>query len=322
MAVLEKNNNRAFYEAGHYPNLSNEEYHGSFGYSSTTLKILSEKTKRHMDFLATVNQEEKSCFVKGRLLHSMVLEPHLVDSEFFVIPEGVSKPPGRILSANNPSADSQKKIRAWREFENECGNRTAVKSEDWRHCSTMAKSIREHPVMGRWFDGSIPGLAEQSIYYWYKSEDWDERNDYKTMLKCRPDWVLEGHPVIFDIKTTRDASFSAFMRDAKKLGYHVSAAMYLDGANRCQAFKKSCNVIAFTKFVWVVVESEPPYCATYYEVSEKDLQAGAEIYHRLVRRLDRYKRSDWQGYGEQDENGFITPEGRVSDLPGWGNNIV
>lgn len=314
--------NRPFYEPGYYPDLSNDEYHGSFGYGSTTLKTLSSKTMEHLEYERSQPDKDTDATKKGQLLHSMILEPHKVETEFLVRPEGLSKPSDRIRYAKKPSAESKRKIAAWEDFEEELGNRIDITHEAYQHCDSMSDSVRNHPIMGSWFDGSISGMSEQSIYYWYRSEDWDEKNDYKTMLKVRPDWVLKGHNVIFDVKTARDASFSGFMKQAKQLNYHMSAAMYLDGCNRNRDFLDAVGVIAFIKFVWVVVENEPPYCSTFYEISQEDLEEGRHMYHKLVRKLDRYNRSDWKGYGDADQDGFITPEGRLSDLPKWGNNIV
>jgi len=306
--MSDEQNKRTFYKPGYYPDLSNDEYHGSFGYGSTTIKILAEKTKAHMDYEMAHPQPMTDALLKGQLLHTMVLEPHKIEEEFAILPD-----------VNRRTKDGKARILA---FEEGNKGKLFVTKEQHNTALYMARSIKEHPVMGSWFDGSMHGLAEQSIYYWYKSEDWDEKNDYKTMFKVRPDYVLEGHSAIFDLKSTRDASFTGFMKQAKQLKYHMSAAMYLHGCSQNQDFLDRVGTLAFDRFVWVVVENEPPYCATYYEIGPEDLAEGREIYHRLVRKLDRYNRSDWKGYGEQDENGFITPDGRVSEMPRWGQNIV
>lgn len=313
---------RPFYEAGWYPDLSNDEYHGSFGIGSTTLKTLADKTKAHLDYQQAHPKPPNDSMLKGSLVHSMVLEPHLTDQEYAVRPSDVIKPGANILNAKNPSAQSLEKIERWNDWLLSLGNREEVPEDMFLQAQRMAESVREHPVMSSWFDGKINGFAEQSVYYWYKSEDWDEKDDYKTMFKVRPDWLLEGVPVIFDLKTARDASYSGFMKQVRDLKYHMSAAMYLDGCNRNKELLEHIGVFAFTKFVWCVVENEPPFCATYYECSEEDLAEGRSLYHRLARKLNQYQRSEWQGYGELDENGLITPEGRVSDLPKWPYNIV
>lgn len=304
----EQKTKRPFYKPGHYSDITNDDYHKSFGYGSTTIKILNEKTKAHMDFQRSNPKPMTEALLKGQLVHCMILEPHKVDDEFVILPE------------INRRTNAGKAL--YQEFTDKNQGKMFVTKDQYNQCLQMAKSVREHPIMKIWFDGEIKGFAEQSIYQWYRSEDWDEKNDYKTMLKVRPDYVLEGHPILFDVKTTRDASFTGFMKQAKSLLYHMSAAMYLDNCNKCKEFLEKMGVFAFTKFVWIVVENEPPYCATYYEIGEEDLREGRIIYHNLVRRLDKYSRSDWNGYGEQDENGFITPDGRVSDMPRWGNNIV
>jgi exodeoxyribonuclease VIII len=318
----EKPAQRKRFDAGWYPNMSNEDYHSSSGYSSSTLKVLMDKSMAHLNYQQGIQSVPTDAKNKGSLLHAMVLEPHVVDQEFMIRPEGLARPSSRILNAANPSAASQEKIDAWLAFEAERGDRLDITQEQHDHCRRMADSLLTHPIISKWFDPGMGGLAEQSVYYWYRGEDWEEKPRYKLMMKVRPDWILPGHNVLFDLKSTRDASFTAFMKQARNLGYHISAAMYLDGVNSNKEFLDHCGVNLFTKFVWVVVENEPPYAATYYEISKKDFQEGRQVYHTLARRLDTYTKSEWKGYGSTDENGLITPDGRVSDMPRWGYPIA
>lgn len=299
---------RPFYKPGWYPDLSNEEYHGSFGYGSTTLKILNEKTKAHLDYQQRQPPKMTDALVKGQLLHTMVLEPHLVEKEFIILPE---------FNLRTKAGKQEKLL-----FEDKHQGKIFVTKAQFNNALYMSRSIFDHPVIGQWFNDDIKRFVEQSVYYWYQSEDWDDKNDYKTMFKVRPDLVFEGMPVIFDLKSTRDASFSKFMRQAKQLGYHMSAAMYMDGATRCEEFKDEVGVMAFTDFCWIVVENEPPYCATYYEASKEDIQEGRAMYHALARKMELYNRSEWKGYGAQDTNGLITPEGRKSEIPKGRHDIV
>lgn len=298
---------------GYYPDLSNDDYHNSYGYSSTSLKVLSEKTKFHMDFERdNPSLEEKDCMVKGRLLHSMVMEPDITSTEFALRPEGLKKPTSATIKAKSRTKSSQENYDKWLEWKKDLGQRTEVTNAQLEVCANMTRSIRNHPILGNWFDGSIEGMAEQSVFY--KKED--------MLLKVRSDWILKGHPVLFDIKSTKDASFTEFMKQAKKLGYDISAAMYLDGCNSNQELLDAAKVERFEKFVWVVVENTAPFCSTYYELSKEDLEIGAAIYRNLVNKLVRYKKSDWTGYGEINEQGQVTPDGRVSILPKYGKKIV
>ena len=54
------------------------------------------------------------------------------------------------------------------------------------------------------------------------------------MMKVRPDGLCKNYPVIVDLKTTADASYSGFQRSVERFGYHVSAAMYMEGVNQCK----------------------------------------------------------------------------------------
>lgn len=311
---------RPFYPPGWYPELSNEDYHGSFGYSSSSLKVLTEKTMSHLTYKMATGGVETESTLTGQTLHTLTLEPHLFEIEFAIRPDELTKPSSRQWSAANPSEYSIKQMNAWDAWEKERGDRTEITEAIYKHARAMADKVREHPTAQAMLQ---EGLAEQSIYYWYNPEDWDAKKgyDYRIMCKVRPDWVFPGHPVIFDLKSARDASFTAFMKQAKKLGYHTSAAMYLDGCNRNKEFLARCAVKEFEKFVWIVVENEPPYEVALYEASAQDLAEGREIYHRLVRKVDLYNRSEWKGYGEQIGDS-IQPVIRVSDMPRWGQPIV
>lgn len=311
---------RPFFEPGWYPDLSNEEYHKSFGYSSSSLKFLNEKTMAHLLYQQSVASQETEALVKGQVLHCLTLEPHLFDQEFAVKPEGLTKPSIRQINAKKPSDASILQIAAWNKWIEELGDRTSVPAEMLDSAKAMAKRIREHPKAGPivTFEETV---AEQSIFYWYNPEDWDENHDYRIMCKVRPDLILPGHDVLFDLKSTRDASYSEFMKQALKLGYHISGAMYLDGANRCKEFLRHCGVVAFTRFVWIVVENFPPYEVAMYELSETDRERGMEEYHKAVRSAHRYKMSDWKGYGHFDGE-QIQPITRQSELPNFKTKIV
>lgn len=309
---------RPFYKPGWYPDLSNDAYHGSFGYGSTTLKILSEKTKAHMDYHLKQPNEYTDATLTGQVVHTLAMEPEKFDLEFAVRPLDLKRPSITQFKAKNPSDTTLKQIEAWQNWQRKLDKRTEVTAEIHEKALKMATKLRQHPQVGKFLK---EGVAEQSIYYWYNPESWDDNNDYRIMCRVRPDWIIPGHSCLFDIKTTRDASFSGFMRQAKKLSYHMSAAMYLDGVNRCREFLAFAKVIAFTQFVWICVENEPPYEVASYELTEKDREEGQQLYHALVRKLDQYNRSDWQGYGDWDGT-RISPAARLTDLPPYGNPIV
>lgn len=310
-------------KAGYYNNMSNEEYHSSHALSSSTLKKYSGRTHAHIEYERLNPKEETEAMFIGTLVHCLVLEPEEFEKEYIVRPADLEKPSSRILEAKKPSDASLVKIAKWESWLQEVGEKKEITIDQYNKASKMAKNVLEHPIMGHWFQRDMNGMAEQSIFYWHKEDlvsDDQEQEDF-TLCRVRPDWVIPGHPVIFDLKTSRDASFTGFMKQCHSLLYHVSAAMYLEGCNQCKAFTKAMDVLSFNKFVWVVVESEPPYLATYYECSKEDLSIGRQIYFSLMRKSEIYKKSDWKGYGEFVD-GEITPEGRVSQIPNYGLNLA
>lgn len=308
---------------GHYQNMSNEEYHSSHAISSSVLKKYTGRTAAHIEQDKINPKEETEAMLIGTLVHCLVLEPEKFNEEYAIRPENLEKPSSRILEAKKPSDESLLKISRWNKWLEELGDKKEITIAQYNKAEKMASSVLDHPIMGDWFHKDMDGKAEHSVFYWHKDEyisDQIEQEKYQ-LCRVRPDWILPGHPVIFDLKTCRDASFTGFMKQCNSLLYHMSAAMYIEGCNRCEDFKKNMGVLSFNKFVWVVVESEPPYLSTYYECSEQDLSIGKQIYYSLMRKHQIYQKSEWKGYGEYID-GFITPEGRLSQIPNYGLNIA
>ncbi len=86
-------------------------------------------------------------------------------------------------------------------------------------CRTgVLASVKQHAKALKVFS---EGVSERSIFW----------VDPATGQPCRvrPDYYREDIGVVFALKSTADAGFEAFRRDIFRYGYHISAAMYLDG---------------------------------------------------------------------------------------------
>ena len=86
------------------------------------------------------------------------------------------------------------------------------------------------------------------------------------LCKTRNDWLPDGHRMIVDLKTTRDASWEAVSKVFARYGYHVQAALY-----RRVYQLVTGNAAAF---IHVVVESTPPHEVAFLELDPEALQAG------------------------------------------------
>jgi hypothetical protein len=94
--------------------------------------------------------------------------------------------------------------------------------------------------------------------------------------------------------------------------YHLSAAMYLEGVNQCTELLQETKHFAYTKFVLVLVENEPPYLPAAYELSQEYIEIGKLLYRRAMRTLQHGRDNDWPGFPE---------EIRVMEPPTWANRL-
>ena len=282
---------RPFIEAGWYRDLSNEAYHGSFGYSSSGLKILIEHTPAHLQYSLAHRSEPTANMALGTAVHTLVLEPATFNDEFIVMPK----------------IDKRTKIgkELFAEFEAASAGKTVIAEDMLAKAQAMADSVRSHPVAGLLLEDVV---SESSIYWWYKTMDPDDSTKFKTMLKVRPDAICRNYPVIIDLKSTVDGSYSGFIRSIQNYYYHVSAAMYLEGVNQCKPLLQEMGHFAYTKFLFVCVESAEPYLTSIYELSPEYLDIGKLIYRRCLHTLKHGQENNWPGFPE---------EVRIIEPPGW-----
>ncbi len=282
---------RTQYAPGWYKDLSNEEYHGSAGYSSSKLKMLIEQTPAHLKHSFGVQTEPTENMLLGTAAHALVLEPEKFATEFAVS----EKFDGRTNAGKAGKAA----------FEASNFGKTIITQATFDKAQAMADSVLTHPIASLLVSDVI---AESSVYWWYKSMDADDDSKYKTMVKVRPDALCRAYPVIVDLKTTVDGSYTGFIKSIQNFYYHVSAAMYLEGCNQCKPLLEEMGRMAFNKFVFVCVENTAPYLTSVYELSPEYLEIGKLLYRRALRTLREGHEADWPGYPD---------EVRVIEPPGW-----
>ena len=119
--------------------------------------------------------------------------------------------------------------------------------------------------------------------------------------KARPDWICAGHDVIVDLKTAADASYAGFRRAAGNWSYHLQGSWYLDAVERCGLGKR--------RFIFLVVESEPPHGVAMYEADDVALNAGRIRSERaLALYAECMATGDWPSY---------PIEIQTLELPNW-----
>lgn len=129
---------------------------------------------------------------------------------------------------------------------------TPITKEQWECVNGVASSVHAHPAAADLINSIKPGYFEVSAF--------DSFGGIK--VKARIDGL--GSDFIIDLKTTQDASESAFAKSVAQFRYHVQAAWYqmITGINR---------------FIFIAVEKEAPYGVACYELDQQAIDAGTRF---------------------------------------------
>lgn len=149
--------------------------------------------------------------------------------------------------------------------------RKIISAADAEAIAGMQQAVRAHPL----FVGD-DGMREVSVF------STDEATG--AAVKCRPDVWIRERGVILDLKTTQDASPVAFARSVAQYRYHVQAAHYMD-------------ITGASRFMFFVVEKNPPYAVAVYELDVDALSAGRALRDRDLAAIASAAEFDqWPGY--------------------------
>jgi exodeoxyribonuclease VIII len=255
--------------------LTNAEYHASPAISKSGLDLIRKAPALYRWRQANPTEQTPAMRL-GTLTHTVVLEPDLFERETAVRPEGID----RRTSAGK--AD-------WAAFELEAEGKEIITNEEWTKLAAIRDAVRSHPAAAKALAGSP--VIEQSIF-------WEADG---IACRCRPDCVTE-RGVIVDLKTTRDASPEGFAKSVASYRYHVQAAFYSDGYRA--AFGEAPR-----GFVFIAVETEPPYLVAVYVASETMTSRGRIEYQADLDTFRECLATDtWPGYSSSP---------LTLDLPKW-----
>lgn len=164
----------------------------------------------------------------------------------------------------------------------------------------MLQRIQQHPLASSMLRS---GVSETSL----RTGD-DETG---VILKCRPDFITaEGF--MLDLKTTRDASEGGFTKSIYgnrrgDLWYGIQAGHY----SHCARISKVCRGDAF---VFIAVESEPPFGVNVFTLGEQALAPCEQWRSKLTKQFFECSRDNkWPCYSESAVN-VVAPEWSVPEF--------
>lgn len=254
--------------------MTNADYHALDAVSKSGLDLI-----RKAPALYKWRREHKTpptpAMRLGTLTHTAVLEPHRLAGDIMTTPK---------IDRRSSAGKA-----AWESFLIASEGKELVEPEELEKLYAIRDAVRAHPAAAKALAGSP--VIEQSIFWHHAGVD----------CRCRPDAVTAGG-VIVDLKTTKDASPDGFARSIAGYRYHVQAAFYSDGY-------RAAFGAAPRGFVFIAVETEPPYLVGVYVASETMVLRGRADYEADLARFRECRDADtWPGYSDAP---------LTLDLPKW-----
>jgi exodeoxyribonuclease VIII len=210
----------------------------------------------------------------GTAIHTVILEPWDYGVRHFVIDDGLDR-----------RRKDDKVVIEEIEARAKAAGGTTIKYDDHLRVQKIGAAMNQSRQWRKLHDA---GLAERS-YYWIDT-------DTGVLCKCRPDWQTwdgdapQPDDLIVDVKSAFAADPETFERSAYNLGYHVSAAFYLDGVEAVTGVRPA-------GFVFACVEKEAPFATAFYLADEGMIREGRAEYKRnLARYAECAKTGRWPGY--------------------------
>jgi hypothetical protein len=250
---------------------SNEDYHADRTALSSSVwkKVLENIEDYYSEYILGIPSTKKmnqSALTVGSLTHTHILEPHLLNKEYYF-------------------------IQAWDRRTTEYKNLVAAMSPtDTRKIVTMTEKntvdrmmavYKKHPVAPKFFQG---GEAEVTIVAAYNLKTgaitFDEKDEGPdtVRIKVRFDYVNVDEGFIADAKTTAYPSdFDTFKATADSLDYPLSASLYLMIAEAY--YKRSF------KFYFVVLSKKDLTCDVHGFSLNKRILGN----QKLARAFEKYK---------------------------------
>lgn len=234
---------------GAHPNIPSDVYHRHDcpGYSSSFLKNVLRHSLGHALDWQKDKQSKSDSLLVGSALHDLVLQPHIFDSLWCVVPEGMRK---------------DKRSKEYQAFLMDNSGKDALSHDQFETVQKMAFNLASHPKSS----ALRMGLVENTL--WWTDEETGLH------LKCRPDALLPDMGVIVDLKSTSDGREWAFSKSIHEYLYHLSAAMYVDG---CIA-----NGIPVHEFHLLAVENKFPHAVVWYKLDDAALEKGRQLYKKAL----------------------------------------
>jgi len=202
--------------------------------------LTSPKKYYYEKFLKTHKEEKGRHFSIGSGLHELILEPHLFDTNYLIIPK---------FDLRTTKGKEEKA-----KFEISSFGKTILFEDEMEMIRQIAENALKNHTLIELMKESHRELSCYTV---------DEQTGLK--LKMRPDILCSTKSTIGDLKSCMDSSLKGFRSDVYKYGYSVSAAFYSDFIGR-------------ENYIFIAASKTQPYEVAMYSLSDDMLEYGRQQY--------------------------------------------
>jgi len=255
------------YAPGIYPGLTEAEYRAIEAVNQSALKLMARSPAHFRWTVDHPDERDSEALRIGRVAHLLALQPTQAAELIAVAPE-----------CDRRTKEGKAVYEA---FLGELGEREWVGAEEYAVAQAVAAAARAHKGAGPIL--TAEGLEEVVIVW--------QDDDTRVLCKGRIDRLLASAKLVLDFKTATDASPGAMEWTARRYGYDVQAAFYIDGL----------AALGHAGYSYVIVSAEkaPPYGVSVCAPARHRIDFGRNIYRSLLRRVDECaQRGEWPGYPE------------------------
>lgn len=247
--------------AGYFTDMLRQEYDDHPAINCSLLKRFMRSSLHADHDMRRHEQPHSDALIFGSAVHTHVLEPHLFDAEFYVMPEKID----RRTKVGKEAYAKQMELSA---------GKSLLRAEQYAMILSMAESLRKHPAAA---DLLCCGDAEASIV----TDD---------NFRCRIDRCDQNRHILVDLKTCLSADLPSVQQSVRKFHYAMQARHYLN----CYE-----NVVGTpADFYFVFIEKAAPYDISCIRLSEDWLAIGQAHLDTAMKRLQEWKLFGPRGYSE------------------------
>lgn len=275
---------------GAYPDIAAEDYHGAANLlpapslSSSGAKQMLSQSPFHFWFASPMNpdrpaDEDKGFLNIGKAAHDMILLTERFTEFYHVLPDGFAWNKTKAM----PDAIAEAE-------EARTAGKVLLKHDEADTVQAVVAAIRRNPLA---VTALSNGESEETLAWqdpltgvWRRA-----RPDF------RPNSIIERRAtrIVADLKFMAPTycSPSGFERAIQNFGYHQSAAYYWDGIEAVYDQPP-------THWLHIVVEKEPPFAVSLYELPVEDIQRGRVLNRKAINLFAHcLKTNHWPAYADE-----------------------